>query len=190
MTGPQSVPDAPPASIPDAAALAEAVALAMQFGIPAGLFPGRGETPSSPTDNGIPRPDSAVGPGLLPASADAAPPGGPVSSAELTASVGDSGTAGPRGFWFNVNAELIVYGATAPDARLTVDGQPMALRPDGTFTLRFALPDGSYGLELQATAADANEDRTARLRFLRGTRTGGRVGIQPPAQDLPSPPEA
>ncbi len=96
-------------------------------------------------------------------------------------------------FWFNINAELIVYGATEPDATVTVDGQRIALRPDGSFTLRFALPDGEYGLEAVATAAGGAEQRLARLRFARRTHYRGEVGqtaaepgLQPPAP-LPKP---
>jgi hypothetical protein len=33
----------------------------------------------------------------------------------------------------------------------------VALRPDGTFTLRFALPDGDLDLEVRATSADKIE---------------------------------
>ena len=47
-----------------------------------------------------------------------------------------------KGFWFNVNAELIIYGATEPTARVTLGGHEIKLRPDGTFSYRFSLPDG------------------------------------------------
>src|SRR5262249_56642067 len=45
-----------------------------------------------------------------------------------------------RGFWFQLDAELIVYGATEPNARVTLQGEPDKLRPDRTFTIRFRLP--------------------------------------------------
>jgi len=38
-----------------------------------------------------------------------------------------------RKFWFQLDAELIVYGATEPNARVTLQGEPVKLRPDGTF---------------------------------------------------------
>lgn len=91
-----------------------------------------------------------------------------------------------RGFWFNVNAELIVYGATEPDARLTVAGRAVKLRPDGSFTLRFALPDGDYELPVLAVAADGAESRSARLEFRRATEYRGAdahpqdPGLKPP----------
>src|SRR5262249_52414849 len=46
-----------------------------------------------------------------------------------------------RQFWFQLDAELIVYGATEPNAKVTLQGEPVKLRPDGTFTMRFSLPD-------------------------------------------------
>src|SRR5512136_804552 len=44
-----------------------------------------------------------------------------------------------RGFWFRLGTELIVYGATEPDAKVTLQGRPVRLKPDGTFSVRFAL---------------------------------------------------
>jgi hypothetical protein len=96
-------------------------------------------------------------------------------------------TGGPRDFWFNVNAELIVYGATEPDARVTIDGEAVVLRADGTFTLRFALPDGDYALRAEATAAHGEDTRSARLRFVRRTAYRGGVGAHPTPVGLQTP---
>jgi hypothetical protein len=93
---------------------------------------------------------------------------------------------GRRGFWFNVNAELIVYGATEPDARLTVAGRPVKLRPDGSFALRFALPDGEYELPVRAVAADGADSRSARLQFRRATEYRG-AEAHPPDPRLAPP---
>ncbi|MBP7215764.1 MAG: DUF4912 domain-containing protein [Candidatus Omnitrophica bacterium] len=65
-----------------------------------------------------------------------------------------------RKFWLVVHTELIVYGATEPDAKVSVQGKPIALRPDGTFTLRFALPDGKQVIPVNAISADNEEERT------------------------------
>ncbi|MBI4714664.1 MAG: DUF4912 domain-containing protein, partial [Nitrospirae bacterium] len=64
-----------------------------------------------------------------------------------------------RGFWFWVDTELIVYGATEPDAAVTFQGKPVPLKPDGTFTLRFALPDGVQVMPIRAVSADQAEER-------------------------------
>ncbi|MFA5038275.1 MAG: DUF4912 domain-containing protein [Candidatus Omnitrophota bacterium] len=63
-------------------------------------------------------------------------------------------------FWLVVDAELIVYGATEPDAQVTVQGKPVKLRKDGTFTLRFALPDGRQEIPVVAKSARIDETRT------------------------------
>ncbi len=59
-----------------------------------------------------------------------------------------------RGFWFRLGTELIVYGATEPDAKVTLQGKPVKLRPDGTFTVRFELPDGKQVIPAVAESAD------------------------------------
>jgi hypothetical protein len=112
----------------------------------------------------------------------AAPPGGVFS---VSSPFG--GAEKRRGFWFNVNAELIIYGATEPDASVTIGGRPIQLRRDGTFSFRFALPDGSYELPVQATSADGEEARSAGLSFRRGTEYRGEVGAHPQDKRLKSP---
>ncbi len=64
-----------------------------------------------------------------------------------------------RGFWFWLDCELIVYGGTEPDAKVTLQGREVKLRPDGTFSFRFALPDGKIVLDAVAQSADGVEER-------------------------------
>jgi len=92
------------------------------------------------------------------------------------------------GFWFNLNAEIILYGATEPDATVTIAGRRIQLRPDGTFSYRFALPDGQYPLAAAATSADGGDVRWANLYFIRGTEYGGgAVGAHPQDPGLKTP---
>lgn len=93
---------------------------------------------------------------------------------------------GPGGFWLNVNAELVIYGATEPDAKVALDGQPIHLRPDGTFSCRFALPDGFYRLAIAAASAQG-ETRAAELEFLRASTYSGEVGSHPQEAGLKPP---
>lgn len=65
-----------------------------------------------------------------------------------------------RGFWLTVDAELIVYGQTEADAKLTAQNKPIRLNKDGSFTLRFALPDGRQEIPVSATSFDGEETRT------------------------------
>ena len=82
-----------------------------------------------------------------------------------------SGQPQPGQFWFAVNAELIIYGATEPDAKVTVDGKPVTLRSDGTFSFHYALPDGKYQLPVVAISGKTGERRQAALQFERRTQT-------------------
>ncbi len=112
-----------------------------------------------------------------------------VSSAMFSGSLssgfspGASWYAAPgKGFWFAVNAELIIYGATEPDAKVTVDGRPIQLRPDGTFTFHYVLPDGQYRLPIVAVSRAGDDQRAATLHFERTTELRGEVGrVQQPA---------
>ena len=94
-----------------------------------------------------------------------------------------------QGFWFKVNAELIIYGVTEPNAAVTIGGRKIKLRPDGSFTYRFSLPDGQYDLLVVAVSADDTDGRAAELKFTRGTEFIGDVGAQPqnPALKPPTP---
>ena len=65
-----------------------------------------------------------------------------------------------KGFWLVVDAELLVYGQTEPDAKVTVQKKPIRLRKDGTFTLRFALPDGKQDIPVIATSNDGDDTKT------------------------------
>jgi len=64
-----------------------------------------------------------------------------------------------RKFWLVVNTELIVYGATEPDAKVRVQNRDIKLRSDGTFSLRFSLPDGKQIIPVQAESSDAVEKK-------------------------------
>jgi hypothetical protein len=89
------------------------------------------------------------------------------------------GVPSQKGFWFNVNAELIIYGATEPDATVTIGRRVIKLRADGSFSYRFALPDGQYELPIVAVSADQTDARAAELQFSRATEYRGDVGAHP-----------
>lgn len=75
-----------------------------------------------------------------------------------------------RDFLFEVDAEIIVFGATRPNARVTLAGAPVKLRPDGTFSARLALPDRRQVLPVVASSADGIEQRTVVLAVERNTK--------------------
>jgi len=111
------------------------------------------------------------------------------SAAVASVSSPFGGVEGRKGFWFNVNAELIIYGATEPKAKVAIGGRDIRLRPDGSFSFRFALPDGHYELPVTAVSADQTDGRAAELRFDRQTEYRGDVGAHPHHAKL-NPPRA
>lgn len=72
-------------------------------------------------------------------------------------------------FWLVADCELILYGATEPDAFVTVAGRKVALNPDGTFSMRFALPDGNMDLPIKALSKDETDSRQIEIRVTRKT---------------------
>jgi hypothetical protein len=114
------------------------------------------------------------------------PSGGISSFSSVSSPFGARGER-RQGFWFNVNAELIIYGATEPDAEVTIGGRVIKLRADGTFSYRFSLPDGAYDLPAVAISADKTDGRAADLKFSRSTEYRGDVGTHPQDPQLKPP---
>jgi uncharacterized protein len=84
---------------------------------------------------------------------------------------GADALARKRDFHFELDAELIVFGATEPDAHVTLQGDPVRLRPDGTFTVRFSLPNCRQVIPAVASSANGLEQRTVVLAVERNTKT-------------------
>lgn len=75
----------------------------------------------------------------------------------------------PRQFWLVADAELIVYGATEPDASVTIAGRPIQLNSDGTFRFQMSFQDGLIDFPIMAVAADGEQIRSLHLKFERET---------------------
>ncbi len=93
----------------------------------------------------------------------------PGASEQLGASASLQIQPPKREFFFEIWADLIVYGRTQPDAHVSLHGQPVSLRPDGTFTLRYTLPDGQFPFDFKAVAADQKESRSINTQVQRST---------------------
>ena len=117
-------------------------------------------------------------------------PAPPAGEAENVSSPMAGAEQRPGGFWFSINAELFLYGATEPGASVTLGGRPIALRPDGTFSCRCSLPDGDHTVTVSAMSAEGDL-RQATLTFSRRTDHQGKVGaapqdpaLQPPGSEI------
>ena len=73
-------------------------------------------------------------------------------------------------FKLEVDAEMILYGVTEPDSHVAVRGEPVKLRPDGSFTLRMSLPNHRQVIPVVASAANGTEQRTIVLAIERNTK--------------------
>jgi hypothetical protein len=111
------------------------------------------------------------------------------STSSLSSPFGASWSAQPfgiakeRGFFMNLNAEIIFYGGTDPAATVTVNGKPVSLQNDGSFRFHFTLPDGDFEIPIVATSPDGLEQRSGTLSFRRQTeRTDGVADAAQPHQ--------
>jgi hypothetical protein len=96
----------------------------------------------------------------------------PTTSGLTASGVGFSASAPPirpRQFWLIADAELIVYGATEPDATVTIGGRPIKLNPDGTFRFQMSFQDGVIDYPILAVAADGEQNRAIHMTFNRET---------------------
>ena len=75
----------------------------------------------------------------------------------------------PRQFWLVADAELIVHGATEPDATVTIGGRPIQLNSDGTFRFQMSFQDGLIDYPIMAVAADGEQSRAVHMKFTRET---------------------
>ena len=75
----------------------------------------------------------------------------------------------PRQFWLVADAELIVYGATEPDASVTIGGRSVKLNADGTFRFHTSFQDGVQDYPIFAVAADGEQNRAIHMKFERQT---------------------
>ncbi len=103
---------------------------------------------------------AAIGLGSSPAGWTSGPQ--PLSSTAMPSSAGTSpgGRSAVRGFWCRVDTDLVIHGATEPKASVLVQGQPVAVRKDGSFSLRVALPSGTQTITIEVTSPDGREMKT------------------------------
>lgn len=96
----------------------------------------------------------------------------PTASGQNMSGAGFSGNlaeARPRKFWLVADAELIVYGATEPDATVTIGDRKIKLNSDGTFRFQMSFQDGVIDYPIKAVAIDGEQTRSIHMNFERET---------------------
>ena len=69
-----------------------------------------------------------------------------------------------------MDVEMVFYGSTVPDGYLTLNGEPVTLRSDGTFVLRLPFPDRRQVLPAVACSRDGSQQRTIVVAVERNTK--------------------
>ena len=75
-----------------------------------------------------------------------------------------------RDFELQVEAEMIIYGATKPTAYVMLGGEPIKVNPDGTFSVRMDLGNARQVIPVVAESADGVEQRTVVVAVERNTK--------------------
>ncbi len=92
-----------------------------------------------------------------------------------------------RAFFMHVNAEVIFYGGTDPQAKVWIDGAPIALDASGNFRYHFKFPDADFEIPIVAESPDGQETRSATLYFRRNTQREGKVDATEQPAELSDP---
>jgi hypothetical protein len=95
------------------------------------------------------------------------PAGGASEHLSSPSSGASEGRLNKRKFFFEIWTELIVHGRTEPDAEVFLNQKGVKLNPDGTFSLRYALPDGEIPLKFIAQSSDGVQQRHIQTRVER-----------------------
>jgi len=82
----------------------------------------------------------------------------------------EGGLKRARQFHFTVDAELIVFGSTHPDAHVTIGTEPVKVRSDGTFSIRLPFPDRRQVLPATARSRDGVDEQTVVIAVERNTK--------------------
>ena len=82
-------------------------------------------------------------------------------------------------FEFSVDAYMIIQGNANPTANVTLAGEPLKLRDDGTFQVKMELPDKRQVLPIVASSRDGTQQRTTVLAIERNTKV-----MEPISKDI------
>lgn len=82
----------------------------------------------------------------------------------------EGGLKRPRQFHFAVDAEIVVFGSTHPDAHVTIGTDPVKVRNDGSFSVRLPFPDRRQVLPATARSRDGVDEQTVVIAVERNTK--------------------
>jgi hypothetical protein len=97
-------------------------------------------------------------------------PMGPPVTTRVAADSEEGEAQQPVDFQLEIDAEMIVYGATQPDAYVTLQGEPVKVQADGTFRVRVEMPNKRQVLPIVASARDGSARQTVVMAVERNTK--------------------
>lgn len=123
-------------------------------------YPHPGRTPSSPemVSRGLEHMAVEMGSGFVAA----------ISSPGVGAGAGAVASE-RKAFWLNASVDVIIHGATEPGSAVLVQGFPVKLHADGTFSTRCHLPDGQQVVPIEAISRDGRMRRSVTVNLIRQT---------------------
>ena len=86
---------------------------------------------------------------------------------------------GDEQFHFQVDAHLVVHGSAADGASVSVGGQPVKVKNDGTFAIRMKMPERRQVLPVVAANRNGTQRRTTVLAIERNTKVMDPVATDP-----------
>ena len=87
-----------------------------------------------------------------------------------------------RNFRFDTDVDVIIHGKTDSNVQVTIRNEPVTVNDDGTFAVRFALPEKRHLFPIEAEGSDGVEMQRVILTLERNTRVLETV-IQEPSDD-------
>lgn len=73
-------------------------------------------------------------------------------------------------FFFDMEVELVFYGATHPNSYVTINEEPVTLRADGSFALRIPFPERRNVIPAVAVTRDGSHQKTIVVGVERNTK--------------------
>ena len=75
-----------------------------------------------------------------------------------------------RNFEFRVNADILIHGKTDPSVQVCIRGEPIKVAADGSFSVRFSLPEKRHVFPIDAEGSDGVETQRVILAVERNTK--------------------
>lgn len=99
------------------------------------------------------------------------PMSAPLLSRYRASQHGGGGEKTRRNFCFEIDADVIIHGKTDPTVQVTIRNEPIKINPDGTFSVRFSIPEKRHVFPIEAEGSDGVETQRVILTMERNTRT-------------------